>query len=300
MQILGSRRSRHYEAGISYFDHGQYDLAIRELKCVVEGNGASRGEAKLGRFYLGQAYALLAESHLQKHQWTQAEENLLRALEINPHYPDLRFSLAQVYYFTRDMDRASRELSNALRLNPDYAKAIFLSGLIRYRQGKHALGLGEMERAADLDADFMNDHLDQAKAQHAAGDHEQAGELFEKAGQMYSDYVGDLIRAAKDRLKEGALHEAEVCLGQALASNPDYPDLRNMMGQVKLLKGEYLPAVHEFKAALLVNPAFVAAHINLGRACRGLGTEDAAQEAFRRALALEPDNEEARKLLSAD
>ncbi len=300
MQVLGSVRNRHYDNGVAYLDHGEYELAVAELRRVVGGGtGVSAGEVKLARFHLGQAHFLLAETYTQCSQWAHAEEHLRAALEINPHYPDLHYHLARVQYATDRVDDAKESVRKALRINPEYARAILLDGLISYRRGEWEEGAAQIARAAEVEPGFRTPAMEAAIALHTEGRNSEALLAFARVADMSVDEISELIRTAREKLRLGAISEAASCARDAVKMSPDYPDVRNLMGLVHLAREEYLQAVNEFKAALHLNPAFVAASINLGRACRAMGNEDAAQSAFRQALALDPENEEARELLSA-
>jgi len=299
MQILGVASNPHYEAGLSYLDQGQLEMAVIELGKVASGAaGATRGQVKLARFHLGQAHQQLAERHIQRNQWTAAEEHFREALQINPHYPDLHYQLARVLCSTDRLTEALKEVRQALGLNARYARAIALEALILYRQGDRDRALERARESVSLEPGLDPEALRLAEERHAAGDPDGAAASLAAMAETSVDELADLLRSAREKLKAGVIAEAEVFAREAVRLNPDYPDVRNVMGQVHLAKGEYLQAVNEFKTALQRNPVFLAAVINLGRACRAMGNEDAARDAFRKALVIDPDNEEVRTLLS--
>ncbi|MEJ5296970.1 MAG: tetratricopeptide repeat protein [Armatimonadota bacterium] len=299
MQVLGVVGNPHYEAGLSYLDQGQLEMAIIELGKVASGAaGATRGQMKLARFHLGQAHQQLADRHIQRHQWTAAEEHLREALQINPHYPDLHYQLARVLCSTDRLPEALKAVRQALALNARYARAIALEALILYRQGDRQTALDRARESVELEPALDSNALRDAQDRNAAGDYEGAAASLAAMAETSVDELADLLRSAREKLKAGAIAEAESFAREAVRLSPDYPDVRNVMGQVHLAKGEHLHAVNEFKTALQKNPVFLAAVINLGRACRAMGNEDAAREAFRKALVIDPDNEEVRELLS--
>jgi tetratricopeptide (TPR) repeat protein len=299
MAILGMGRNRQYEAGIKYYDHGQFELAIKEFNQVLASTSdPESGEAKLARFYLGEAHATLAENHLLRQTWVGAEEHLLQAIKINPNYPDLRYQLAQVYFLTERLAEAATQIGESIRLNPRYANALFLDGVIRYAQGFREPGIKRMFEAITVEQSFRCPDLEMALAKDNDNDTEGALELFTSVAKLKTDEVGGLVKDAKEQLRMGDLEAAERSATDAVRIHPDYPDVRNLMGQVYLAKGEHLRAVNEFKAALMMNPEYVAALINLGKVCAQMNNPDAARDALKKALKLDPANEEAKKALS--
>jgi len=299
MTLLGTRRNSSYEAGMQHFDHGQYEMAIARFRDVLAcESGALPGERKLAEFYLGEAYGALAEVHVQQQSWSSAEESLRHALEIHPEYADLHYSLAKVCYMTARPADAEKHLVMALEINTGYARAAFLQGLVRYSNGDRDEGLARMREAAAMDQSFRLGDMQRGLNMHQAGDYAGATDAFARLCEMQMDRVGDLTREAKEALRSGDLVTAEKAVREALCTNPDYPDLHNLMGLVWLAREECLPAVNEFKCAILINPRFVAALVNLGKACRKMGNEDAALAAFKKAEALEPCNEDIQELLA--
>ncbi|MCC6485671.1 MAG: tetratricopeptide repeat protein [Armatimonadetes bacterium] len=299
MSHFGMTRNRHYEAGVEYLDHGQFDLAIQELQRVVDGTTiANEAERKLARFHLGEAHTALAEKHAQRQQFESAEKDLKHALSINPHYADLHYQLARVYYWTDRLQESTQEVTRALEINPTFAKALFLRGLLLYRKQDRQGALNLFRQASELELAYCGGDLEKAFELDSQGDYESALDAFARVGEMSVDEVGELIRLAREQLRLGNIPEAEKNLRDALATNPNYADVHHLMGQVWLAQEKYLKAVNEFKTALLINPQFVAAHISLGVACRAMGNEDAARAAFQRAVSIEPGNEEARAHLS--
>ena len=298
MSILGLGRNRHYISGMKYFDHGQFEFAIRELELVLSvDSGASDAERKLAKFNIGEAHWALADDYLQRQHWGSAEEALRRATDINPSYADLRYQLARIYYFTERLEESASEVNYALEINPSFAKAVFLDGLIKYRTGDRESGLRRFNDAANIEANYKGKDLETAFQMDVEGEYNKALDILERIGEMCIDEVAELIRCAKEKLRLGDFDEAEKSIREALSINPDYADLHNLMGRVWLHKNELLRAVNEFKVALLINPKFVAAYVNLGMACKNMGNEDIAKSSFKQALSLDPDNDEAKAAL---
>jgi tetratricopeptide (TPR) repeat protein len=62
----------------------------------------------------------------------------LKALDINPLFPDARFNLGLAYQFQGNFNKAIEQYSDAIRLKPDHAQAYNNLGNVLYKQGKIA------------------------------------------------------------------------------------------------------------------------------------------------------------------
>jgi len=128
----------------------------------------------------------------------------------------------------------------------------------------------------------------------------QAEELI-SAGR-YRDAVADLSDLAR---RETQLAEPSARLGQLLTELRDYENAKRILldagkrfpdsSEIEFRLGvlyvftDRLPeAIDAFKAALERNPTHFLSQYNLGQALRMNGDDDAAQDAFRRAVKLDP------------
>ena len=89
------------------------------------------------------------------------------------------------------------------------------------------------------------------------------------------------------------LDESIRLLGLAVKHAPKDATIRNNLGNVYLLDGQYEKAAGAFRKALTLEPKLIPTVISLGKAYRKLGKGEDARLTFERALALEPQNIEA-------
>ena len=119
--------------------------------------------------------------------WTSAEHNYQKAIELKPNYPTAhhwygellttlsRFSeaarelqmaqqldplslainadLAASFFYSRQYDRSARQLHNLLELNPNFMRAHLLLGLVYQQEGKPEKALDTLRRAVELSSD---------------------------------------------------------------------------------------------------------------------------------------------------
>lgn len=72
----------------------------------------------------------------------------------------------------------------------------------------------------------------------------------------------------------------------------------SLLGSIHMAAGQHAAAIAAFKQAINLSPEFSFAYFNLGLCYLRLGLKGQAEEALRRALELDPNNQEARRLLN--
>lgn len=97
----------------------------------------------------------------------------------------------------------------------------------------------------------------------------------------------------------GRIDESEALVAAALARNPDYPRGLYLRASAAAERGDHASAARDLERCARLLPPLDLAHraeamTNLGVALFNLGDRDGARDAWRRALALEPDDELAR------
>ncbi len=98
--------------------------------------------------------------------------------------------------------------------------------------------------------------------------------------------------------KANRLPEALETARAGVERHPAYASGRVALARAQLSLEQYKEAAGELAQAVAYAPENALAHRLLGEARRGLGDRDAAFEAFARALALNPEDEEARQAIA--
>ena len=91
---------------------------------------------------------------------------------------------------------------------------------------------------------------------------------------------------------EGRAQEAIDAYRRAIVLQPDFPDAYVNLGVLVLSLGQRQEAMALFRRAIELNPRHALAHGNLGKALHDDGQLDAAVEAYRASLALQPGSAE--------
>ena len=99
-----------YELGFSYFSGGMFSQ--------LRGGGVPVTAKMLGDIYK------------MRRMYREAIEQYLKAADIHPGYPDIRYALAMTYLEIGDNEKAKTALEKAISINPKYQQAIdALAGL---------------------------------------------------------------------------------------------------------------------------------------------------------------------------
>ena len=93
-----------------------------------------------------------------------------------------------------------------------------------------------------------------------------------------------LFSQAQAHHQANRLDEADALYREVLEQHPQHHDAWHMRGIVALQEGRHQEAVERISEALRLEPAYVAAHCNLGLAQMSLGRREAARTSFARAL----------------
>lgn len=102
--------------------------------------------------------------------------------------------------------------------------------------------------------------------------------------------IGQALQEAVVLQQQGRLREAEKIYARVLKVAPDQFDALNLLGTVKLLRGQAGEAYRLISAALKVNPRVPDVWVNRGLVLHALKRDEEALESFEKALALKPDD----------
>lgn len=126
----------------------------------------------------------------------------------------------------------------------------------------------------------------------------RAGSKVFDATVRWPEAVVACVRHADERFACGDLVAAKDALGRALEILPDNPELVVTYGNLLLRDGNVEAARREFVKATVLRPQYAPAHADLAAVLLHLGRAAEAESSARQALALEPTNPNALKVLA--
>ncbi len=195
--------------GMIYHALGRHDDALRSVR-----RGLVR-DREIPQGVLDQVSLALAVNDV-----TGMEEEIQRALAVQPDYPDLQLALARTRRAQGRVEDARESYRRALALRPGYDPAVLELAAVE-------LALGHAATAEELLADLVARHPDWPDAQAQLG---------------------------RVRLLRGDAVGAEAPLRAAVAANPLYATARADLGWTLLAQARTREADEEFARALELDP----------------------------------------------
>jgi len=221
----------------------------------------------------------------------------------SPKSATVAASLGSVYLHEGQTDAAIQELQVALKLQPDLAVTILLHkwlGDAYSRQRRYQDSAAELRTAVALNPNDFESHFMLGVALESLGDIPGASAEYQKSVAVRPGaeaYIALALLRMRDKDYPAALDFFQ----HALALNPRSFDAYINMGVVYNDTGRYAEASVAFRKAIAVqpnNPMAYAAHYNLGLSYSHLRLGTEAAREFSRALQLKPDLTPAREALT--
>lgn len=184
-----------------------------------------------------------------------AKVHLLKAISLNPYFPDALGNLGTVYLIEKNYTKAIELFNQTLSMDPKHAKSLY--------------GLAEALRGAGRD--------DEARQtiQHAA-------ELRPEDAQIQALYGSELFKA-------GQVSDAIRVYSEAVRNDPYSASIHNGFGGILATVGRMREALIEFEAALNLKPGDANTLYNFGNALERLGRIPDAVNAYAAALKSNPE-----------
>ncbi len=286
---------------LEHFNKGDYRRACAEFEAYAAKRDIDQSgqEQEMVRMYMVEAYIGHAKELASGRKYSEAAEQLEKAIAVEPGYADVHYNLACLYDAAGITDKAERELRTAVAINPDFFKA-------RVMLAKTQNDTGCNEKAAEELSDFLKvapafciEHVKELiRLLRKDSDPERREELFHHILEERPSSSQVSKQISLEAIQNGDYDFALNELKKALSVNPDYPDLHNLLGIAYANKGMTDDAVVEFETALKIHPNYLKAHLNIALTLYEKDAREKAMIHLEKVLTLDPENELARNLLN--
>jgi protein O-GlcNAc transferase len=237
----------------------------------------------------------------------------------------MTYDTAADLYRAGRLEEAERAVTAVLAGEPDHMAALNLLGVLRRRAGDPIRARVSLERAAALDPDsetawinLGNVHLDMEDAEAAVeaytrglaaapgrtdtlrllgnalsrvGRDDEAMARFDAALAATPDSIIALRDRARAHFAAGRFDQAFADVATALRYRPQDREMMLVRAQMRRLSGDAAQAMVELRDLVAQQPDNVDAHLALADALLAQENRAAANEHYRRAAALRPDDE---------
>lgn len=214
-------------------------------------------------------------------------------------------------FFRSGRYAASEPLLNQLILNGAKDREIFhMLGTIYYDQGKFNKAIRAFKRALEIDPSFTDASVGLSIILNDLGRYDEGKKVFEEAkgllakgGAKEDPYVNEKLALKHDELGElyfryQRFMEALEQYYKALNLSSRKPELTMKVVETLIKVGESAKALKELRSLINAYPTFLTARLKLGVSLYESGDTLAAVEEWERVLERQPENSEAKRLLS--
>ena len=185
------------------------------------------------------AWHNLAIALLALEQPHEAEIAARRALELHPSRADTRIALARALYAQGQSDGALEQLGWAAGQEQTNGDVRYAIGRLLLQMGRPGDAAQHLEAAAGLLSNDYWTHYDLGRARHMAGTGEAALAAFEAAARIDPTRPDALSAAGAVGLSAGNVDQARDYLERALIADPSYLPARINLGLLEIGAGRY-------------------------------------------------------------
>jgi tetratricopeptide (TPR) repeat protein len=201
--------------------------------------------------------------------------------------------------------KASFFLKKALEKNPDYPDINNLMGVALSLSGRYKEAVTYFKKAIKSNPEYIEGHINYALTLNQLGEVDKASNEFEIAEKLEMERDSEMekvefsVRARIANVHKDAavlyasierLDEAIAELEKALKFAPNFHDIRTLLGEMYIKKGDYSEAKEVLKEVLTRSGDFVPAAVKLGFCYYKQEDKEMAREIWKKALELDPKN----------
>ncbi|MFA6450087.1 MAG: tetratricopeptide repeat protein [bacterium] len=229
----------------------------------------------------------------------RAVDEFKTALDMEPDNANVLIGLGQCYLTLQKIDGAVDALEKAVQHTPEFADAHYFLGRAYMEMGLREKATNEFKEALNINPRYMaakkNLSALMKTANQKARRQESENNGVSPDDEQFSRQANIHFHMGNALFQKNMLQEALVEYKEASRLRPNYPDIRNRLGELYMRRGQYHFASEELQMSLKINPKYVTALINLAE-CHRLHSEqlmDKAEKEYQRVLELDPDNSKA-------
>ena len=249
---------------------------------------------------------------LEKEQFDQAVQLLRKALEIKPNTADLRSDIAKALMDSGKYAEAITELQDEIRLYPSSFTARFQLAEAYRQQKEYDKAIEHYEQTIKLEPEHSHAHYGLAMVYTRTGQRDKARQylagfrkLRDKIDSVYStrqsgspEYLASLrasvvktyLDAERLYRDSGNIPKAEELLNRASGLEQNNTRCLERLASLYYTTNRAAKALECFEKIARVDPNSHFSHLNIGRVATQLRMFEKAERAFRKTIALAPND----------
>jgi len=184
---------------------------------------------------------MLGSACLEAHQDDQALQAFSSLFQVKPDSAAAHSLTAEMMLREQQLPDAEREVRRALELDPHLPQAHYMLGLLALAHGDAARAAAEFQSEIQINPGFPMTFYRLAEAQAKLGDWDDAISSLERAIWLNPNQVGPYLLLGEAYLNRGSLSDAEGALRQVLAMDPGNARARDLLARTLQRAGQPQP-----------------------------------------------------------
>lgn len=281
--------SYHVKSGIYHYYRNEFKQAVDFFtKALRDEPPLGEADRRNARYYLTQTYIRSAEKLAAAGDLEAAARDYVRATEVSPEFPDIRFNLGRTYEQMDRADDAIEQYQRAIASNEDYDHARSALAFCLLRAGRDEEAAEAFAALLGLRTRRLTAPYEKGLQRLREGMSAEAEDFFKEAFQSAPYEFETHYRAALELLKSEQFERALEELDQAIRFGPKYGDLHNFRGVALCELGRNDEGIAAFRRSIGLNPDYVIARLNLAFAYIRVGQYKDAEGVLEAVLEQDP------------
>lgn len=292
----------------------EFDPAITNLRNVIRNNPES-----------DEALVLIAQAYIRTGSEQLAQSSLRRALTINPQNPEAALSiageamrgneydraetilltaiqgnlanegllqaLAQVRLIKQDWAGTSEAIQNLRESSPQTAVGHLLSAQMHQGMGDHALAIEEYKIALTLQPDLTSALQGITTSYETLGQQDELVTYLEEHIAQHPKIEGAYAALANFYARQRTFDLAEETLNNGLEQNPEWLGGYSLLAEINTAQGNRAGTIEAFKRAVAVSPDNNMLTMQLASSYEQAGKYQEAKDLYEKVLARDPSQD---------
>lgn len=281
--------SYHVKSGIYHFYRNEFKQAVDFFtKAIKDEPAVGESDRRAARYFLTQTFIHSAEKLTAAGDLLGAARDYVRAGEVSPLFPDIRFSLGRTYEALDRVDDAIEQYRQAIAINPNYDHARTALAFCLLRAGRDVEAIEAFDAVLALRMRRLKEPYEKGLQRLREGITVEAEEFFREAFLAAPNKFEGHYRAALALLRSEQYEKALVELDEAIALAPKYGDLHNFRGVALCELSRVDEGIVAFRRAVALNADHNVAKLNLAFAHLRAGQFKEAEHVLEDVLQQDP------------
>lgn len=246
-----------YDKNISYKN---YDIAINYMKKAIETDSNYENY-----------YWLLAKIYNDIDNYGEEIKIYNKLEEMCPENSEVYFRRGKSYYRSNNFEKAISDLTQTIEIQPDNFSAYYYRGRARKKLDDDLLAIGDICFAAKNDdcnaIDYLNDNYEKREIKSMLATTEKYQEIYQKEEELKNEQnkiLEELYKKGKEIFEQQEYDELlQLCENAISEYEIENEKIYNLKAAAEIMLEMYNEAQNDCEKALLLNPNFKQARINL-------------------------------------